>query len=439
MTKTLRLERTRVRLESYGCTSNQGASEIMAGLLQQAGFEISWGQGEADLIILNTCIVKSATHSKMLRRLRKIGEDTPSIPLIVAGCMPQVYKDDILQIAPNVSVMGPHDLRSIVAIARSSLAGHLIGDVSDREREEIRLNFPRLRQNSLSGIVQIARGCLSSCSYCIVKKVMGNVQSYPPEQILEEIKTCIRDGCREILLTAQDLGVYGTDIGNSLSALLERILSYLPPNVRLRLGMLNPGSLRTELDNLLNIISHKSVYSMLHLPIQSGDDTVLQTMGRSYSISEFKRIVNQIRLANPHMTIHTDVIVGFPSETETAFENTVDLIKWLKPDVVNISKFSPRPGTKAAQMKLLPSQIIKARSKALAALCSNISFEKNRNFVKEAFEVLTLRKHGEKEWFGRTNSYKPVVYTDSSSSLGALAIVYINSATRTHLVGEKCF
>ncbi|MHA2493842.1 MAG: tRNA (N(6)-L-threonylcarbamoyladenosine(37)-C(2))-methylthiotransferase [Candidatus Hodarchaeales archaeon] len=425
-----------IRLESYGCTANHGASEIMAGLLDKAGFEVRWEQGEAELVILNTCVVKSATHSKMLRRIRKIREKEPEIPMIVAGCMPQVYKDDILRVSSNVSVLGPHDLNNIVSVVRNTLSHHFIKEIADKGEGELRIDQPRLRRSSLSGIIQIARGCQSSCSYCIVKKVMGQIHSYPPEQIVEEVKTCIQEGCREILLTAQDLGAYGTEIETSLSDLLGKILPELPQNARVRLGMLNPGNLWADLDKLLKVISCESVYSMLHLPIQSGNDEVLQRMGRSYSVSRFRDIIKQIREVNPSISIHTDIIVGFPGETEEAFKDTLDLITWLEPDVVNVSKFSPRPGTAAAQYKTLPSHVVKARSKALADLCGKISFEKNKNFVGKIFRVLTLKKYGDNSWYGRTDNYKPVIYAGSSSCLGELATVYIKSATKTHLVGN---
>ncbi|MFW9914295.1 MAG: tRNA (N(6)-L-threonylcarbamoyladenosine(37)-C(2))-methylthiotransferase [Candidatus Thorarchaeota archaeon] len=429
-------QRLLIRLESYGCTANHGASEIMAGLLSNAGFEVKWGQEEAGLVILNTCVVKSATHSKMLRRIRKIREKKPEIPMIIAGCMPQVYKEDILRVSSNISVLGPHDLNNIVSVVRNTLSRHFVKEITDRGEEDLRIDQPRLRRSSLSGIIQIARGCQSSCSYCIVKKVMGDIHSYPPRQIVEEVKTCIQDGCREILLTAQDLGAYGTDIETSLSDLLGRILPELPQNARLRLGMLNPGNLWTDLDRLLKVISCESVYSMLHLPVQSGNDDVLQRMGRSYSVSRFQDIIKQIREVNPSITIHTDIIVGFPGETEKAFKDTLDLIMWLKPDVVNVSKFSPRPGTAAAKYKTLPSNVVKARSKALANLCGKISFEKNNDLVGKIFRVLTLKKYGTNSWYGRTDNYKPVICTDSSSSLGELATVYIGEATKTHLVGN---
>jgi MiaB-like tRNA modifying enzyme len=429
-------QRLVIRLESYGCTANHGASEIIAGLLSKAGFEVRWGQEGAELVILNTCVVKSATHSKMLRRIRKIREKEPEIPMIVAGCMPQVYKEDILRVSPNISMLGPHDLNNIVAVVRNTLSRHFIQEITDRGEGELRIDQPRLRRNSLSGIIQIARGCQSACSYCIVKKVMGRIHSYPQEQIVEEVKTCIQEGCREILLTAQDLGAYGTDIETSLSDLLEKILPELPQNARVRLGMLNPGNLRTDFDKLLKVISCESVYSMLHLPVQSGNDEVLQRMGRSYSVSQFRDNIKQSREANPNITIHTDIIVGFPGETEEAFNDTLDLITWLKPDVVNVSKFSPRPGTAAAKYKTLPSTVVKARSKALADLCEKISFEKNKGMVGKIFRVLTLKKFGNHSWYGRTDNYKPVIYADSSSNLGELTTVCISEATKTHLVGN---
>jgi tRNA A37 methylthiotransferase MiaB len=203
--------------------------------------------------------------------------------------------------------------------------------------------------------------------------------------------------------------------------------------------MVNAGNLRDELDDLLRLVSLRPIYSMLHLPIQSGDDGVLQRMNRSYSASEIKSIFTRIREIDPRITLHTDVIVGFPGESEEGFKNTVDLIEWMQPDVMNLSKFSPRPGTAAVEMKSLPSHIIKERSKILANLRSSISFELNKRLIGEVFNVLTLKELGNGKWFGRTDSYKPVVFEGSSTSLGDFMTVHIDGATRTHLVGYQCF
>lgn len=267
---------------------------------------------------------------------------------------------------------------------------------------------------------------------------MGSVFSYPIEQVVSEIRSCIRDGCREVLLTTQDLAAYGADIGTSLTHLLKEVLRELPRNIRLRLGMLNPGHLQETLEDFMEIVSSKSVYSMLHLPVQSGDDEVLQRMGRGYTVSKFMKIITIARGYQPGLTIHTDIIIGFPGETEEDFQNTVNLMKWLKPDVVNISKFGPRPGTPAAQMKFLPSHVVKQRSKALTDLCEKISFEKNKNHVGTVLEVLCLKQREKNKWFGRSGNYKPVVYTGKSSRLGELVSVRIEGATQTHLKGQEC-
>jgi threonylcarbamoyladenosine tRNA methylthiotransferase CDKAL1 len=354
---------TRVHGEVYGCPSNIADYEIAMGLLKESGFEISDSPQGADLNIIFTCIVKTPTEQRMVRRIQelvKLGK-----PLIIAGCMPKVEQKLIGGIAPNASMLGPKSIDKIVAAAKNALKGENVIFVSDSQRPK--LCMPRFRKDEKVGIVEISNGCLGSCSYCIVKSVRGRLQSYSVEEIVEEVQSAVNDGCTEIWLTSQDNGCYGLDVGTSLPKLLNEVCK-VPGDFTIRVGMMNPTHVKGMVDELIDAYSNEKIQKFLHLPVQSGSDRVLKSMKRGYAVEEFKDIVDKFRQAFPDLTLSTDIIVGFPTELDKDFQATIDLLKGIRPQKVNISKFGARPGTGAAEMEQLPVETVNDRSRTLHKL-----------------------------------------------------------------------
>ncbi len=346
----------------FGCPSNIADYEIALGLLKQTGFEIVESAEAADLNIIFTCIVKNPTEQRMVRMIQELTK--PGKPLIVAGCMPKTSHRTIEKINPSASLVGPDSIEHIVDVACGALNGKKIIFVSDERKPK--LGLPRIRKNKTVGIVPISIGCLSQCSYCAVKFARGRLQSYPIEKIVEEVGKLVKESCAEIWLTSQDNGCYGFDTETNLAALLKKVC-LVDSKFKIRVGMMNPAYVKNEklLNGLVEAYKNEKVMKFLHLPVQSGSDRILRLMKRGYTVAEFEKIVERFRKEIPDLFLSTDIIIGFPGETEKDFQATIKLLKKVKPNKVNVSKFGARPGTEASKMKQLDIKIINERSKRL--------------------------------------------------------------------------
>ena len=358
----------RIYASVYGCPSNIADYEIAMGLLKEAGFEIVDNMNKSDLNIIFTCIVKTPTEQRMVRRIQELTKTHK--PLIVAGCMPKTSQRIIEKINPNASLVGPDSIEHIADVARVTLEGKKVVFVRDERKSKTGL--PRIRKRKTVGIVPISIGCLSSCSYCAVKFARGELKSYPIEKIIKEVERLVKDGCREIWLTSQDSGCYGLDIGTNLAKLLRAICA-VDGNFKIRVGMMNPMYVKDEklLAELIDAYKDEKIIKFLHLPVQSGSDKILRMMKRGYTVVDFVKIVERFRKEIPNLFLSTDIIVGFPDEAEEDFKKTVELLKKIRPNKVNVSKFGARPGTKAAKMKQLSIKTINERSRELYKLISS--------------------------------------------------------------------
>ncbi|MDK2372755.1 MAG: tRNA (N(6)-L-threonylcarbamoyladenosine(37)-C(2))-methylthiotransferase [Candidatus Korarchaeota archaeon] len=394
------LDRSEFRfyLETHGCSMNRSDSQIMESLLRRAGWTRVDRPERADILILNTCNVKTPTEQRMLHRakvLYKYG------PLIAAGCM---AKSQPALLRPYSKVLvAPRSIDSIVEAAFLALEG----------KEGEFLEWKRLDKASydrdpadLIGIVPIAEGCLGSCTYCITKLARGRLTSFSKESIIDRVRDFLNKGAVEIWLTAEDTGVYGWDIGTDLPDLLDGITS-LKGEFRIRVGMMTPNSALRIVDRLLGSFESPKLYKFFHLPIQSGSNRILRLMGRDYTVEEFISLVKRIRERYEDSTISTDIIVGFPGETEEDFQRTLRLLEEIEPDVVNLSRFGPRPKTKAASLPQLPASVIKRRSKVAMKLIEEIKERRNEGFLGRDLVVLAS-EITPKGTQGRTPSYKPV-------------------------------
>jgi MiaB-like tRNA modifying enzyme len=292
--------------------------------------------------------------------------------------------------------------------------------------------MPKARGNSVSAIVAMAEGCLSSCSYCSVKLARGDLRSYPLELVAEEAKQAIRAGYKEIKLTAQDTAAYGVDIGADLPALIREISS-IPGNFKIRVGMVNPTFAKQILPGLLDAYNDEKVYKFLHIPVQSGDDGVLSSMRRGYTVDEFLELVQAFRGTFEDLQLSTDIIVGFPGEDEKAFAHTCELVRKIKPDNVNVSRFTPMPKTDAARMPQVNGREVAKRSRALAELWHEIGHEINKSYVGRVESGLVVEKGERRGFVVRLSNYKPVLVQEGRP--GEFVDVRIVEATPTYLKG----
>ncbi|WP_297435942.1 tRNA (N(6)-L-threonylcarbamoyladenosine(37)-C(2))-methylthiotransferase [Thermococcus sp.] len=395
----------RVHVESYGCTRNRADGEMMEALLVSAGYELAETPEGADYVVVNTCAVKDPTEKHMARRITELIDAGKRV--IVTGCLPHVNPDVI-----DSRVYGILGVKSINRIAEAvSVAEHggkLVSVEGWRERNLDKLELPRLWKNGVAFVVPISEGCLNACTYCATRFARGVLRSYRPELVVKWVKEALVRGYKEIQLSSEDTGCYGFDIGTNLAELLDEVTS-IEGDFRVRVGMMNPNHVIKILDELVEAYQDPKVYRFLHLPVQSGDDGVLRRMGRNYTVGEFEEIVNAFRRQVPGLNLNTDIIVGFPGETDEAFRNTVELVKRVRPDKINVSRYSPRPGTIAAKWKQVPGWKVKERSRELHRLRLRIAYEINRTYVGKTVEVL-VHGPGKKGGIeGRTFNYKDII------------------------------
>jgi MiaB-like tRNA modifying enzyme len=354
-----------IYLESYGCAANQNNSEILQGLLEKQGMIFVSNPRIVDLAILNTCIVKGPTEQRMVSRIKELSR----FPyLIVAGCMADVEAIRIKRIARQVnprimlSLLGTKHVHNISRVVKKLGEGKETELISDSK--EIKLCLSKTPRRKNVGITQISEGCQGNCAFCIVKQAKGPLFSYPKSKILKNIKQDLVS-CKEIWLTSQDNASYGLDHDkNELPSLLKKIIK-LKGNFVVRIGMMNPSSLMPIVDEIVELYKDKKIKKFLHLPVQSGSNYVLRRMNRPYKVEDFIEMVEKFRKEIPGLVLSTDIIVGFPGESKEDFNKTLELIKKISPEVLNISKFWPMPGTAASRMKQLNVKEVKKRAKRL--------------------------------------------------------------------------
>lgn len=403
----------------------------MEGILLENGFQKS-NIEEAEIIIINTCGVKKPTEDKILNRIKKLS--TLGKKIIIAGCLPKIVFEKVIKAAPNFSaIIDPFSIDKISEICLRVLNGEK-GIIVFSEKSPIKPCLPKKSSSKVIGIIQIAEGCTSACSYCCVRFARGRLQSYPHEKILEDLRNFINNGFKEIWLTSQDLSAYNYN-GYRLPELLNEI-NKIPGEFFIRVGMMNPRTVLPIYKELAISFKNEKIFKFLHLPIQSGSNKVLKDMNRGYTVEDCKKIINEFRKENNNLTLSTDIIVGFPTEEEKDFEETIKLIKEIKPDIVNISKFFPRPKTPLEGKPTLPFEMIKKRVREIFELSRKISYEKNMEYIGWVGKILIDEKGCGNTWIGRNISYKPVVVKSNENLLGKIINVEIESIKATYLLGK---
>lgn len=431
------MEGIQVFVESFGCSANLADGEVLAGCLVEAGYELAENISDADVVIYNTCAVKGPTEDRTITLLKRFPSDKK---LIVAGCLPLINFERLCKKVDFDAVLGPAAGERVVDVVRRVLDGEKVVALEGAVDAKPSLHLPRLRLNPFVGIIPINYGCLGSCAYCCVVFARGRLRSYSIEEIVERVRSDLASGVREFWITSQDTACYGRDMGVNLADLLEALCS-IKGDFGIRVGMMTPNLAKSILYDLIRVFQSEKVFKFIHLPVQSGDDRVLRRMQRFYSVDDFKEIVKSFRAVFSDVTLATDIICGFPGETREAFERTLQLIKEVQPDIVNISKFFARPETTAAEMReeFVPPREIKRRSGVTAKLVKKVSLERNRRWVGWSGKVFVDevgRVPG--SWVGRNFAYKPVVLKDIGSDdlAGATLRLKVVKAFTTYLEGE---
>ena len=353
-------------------------------------------QDAPDAIYLNVCTVKG--NAGALKLLRTAFEMYPDVPLFITGCAPKDFRDEVAKVTDKVAFTS---LEEIVTLEQGKAAA-------------IESMHNVLRESPFVGIVNIEEGCLDACAFCSTHLVKGRLKSYAPEGIVEQVKRLVADGCTEIQLTGQDCACYGFDIGTNLATLTQNILAHAPGNYKMRIGMGNPRHVCSYTDALLECFQDERIYKFIHIPVQSGSDNVLKAMNRRHTAEDFRRLAGAFNTRFPLATLSTDLIVGYPGETESDFQETLQLLKETRPTVCNITRFVARPGTAAARMEAdaglrIPDSVKHERSAILAEAFQKIARENNALWVGKTCDVVVEKPgHRAGTSIARNEAYRPV-------------------------------
>jgi len=423
-----------VFVKNYGCSANLADSEVLAGCLAKAGYTLVDSASKADVVIYNTCAVKGPTENRVVAALKRAPKGKK---VVVAGCLPLINFDRLQREVRFDGVVGPASGSEIVGVVRRVLEGETVVALEGSLSAKPELSLPQLRVNRVVSVVPVSYGCLGSCAYCCVTSARGSLRSYGVEEVAARVRRDLAAGAKEFWVTSQDMACYGKDLGVNLAVLLKAVVD-VEGNFRVRVGMMNPNLVRDMLCDLVEAFGSSKVFKFVHLPVQSGDDTVLHCMNRFYTVQDFKQVVAAFRAAFPEVTVATDVICGFPGETQEAFENTLKLIREVKPDVVNVSKFFARPETAAAEMRDVVEPVeIKRRSSEAAKLSKQVALERNKRWVGWTGDVFVdERGKVAGSWIGRNFAYKPVTLKNSTNLLGKTLRVKVVKAFSTYLEGK---
>jgi threonylcarbamoyladenosine tRNA methylthiotransferase CDKAL1 len=420
----------KVYIETYGCALNKADSLVMKRILVENGYEIVESVEEADVVILNTCVVRYDTEVRMFKRIEqlvKIGKK-----LIVSGCLTRVYPYKVKALDSSISMISPQSIDKIVTAIESVNTVYLYDEFKS-------FNVLPEIVEGVKATIPVAEGCLDECSFCVVKIARPHLRSVPIERVVEGVKKVLDKGAIEIEITAQDLSVYGYDLYGKyvLPELLERILELEREGFIIRLGQMNPRHLVFYLDDLIEILKDKRVYKHVHIPVQSGSNKVLEYMNRKHSIELFIDIVKELRSKVEGIHIATDIIVGHPGEEEEDFVKSVELITMYGIDRVHIARFSPRPQTKSSLMPQIPDPVKKMRSSYIEKIYEAVALSINLEYVGSVAKVwITEIDKSRGRAVGRLFNYRPVVLDVGVEALGKQAYIKIENATFYDLRGK---
>ena len=418
---------------TIGCQMNKAESQQIAGYFDSVGYQATTSFSNADLVILNTCVVRQSAENKVLDTLgllKGLKNKHPHLQILVTGCLVDSDTQELKRRFPHVDLLfKPGDFQELIAW----------GQKQDIPIEQRLLRYTRndtWMPLSPCAFVPIIQGCDNFCSYCIVPYRRGREVSRPLGEIVCEVEELVRRGIKEVTLLGQNVDSYGHDLpGHPDLADLLNELSNIDGLVRIRFLTNHPKDISPKLID--TVASLNKVCEHLELPVQAGDDDILKAMRRGYTVEQYRELAHTIRHKIPQISVSTDIIVGFPGETEEQFEHSLSVLKEIRFDVVHVAAYSPRPGTIAWReyQDDIPSDVKKERLNKIEELQAAVASEINSQLQGRQVEVLVEGKKKGK-WFGRTRSNKLVFFEDAGNWLGQLARIQIEKTSPWSLRGE---
>jgi MiaB-like tRNA modifying enzyme len=417
-----------VYIETYGCALNRSDEALMKSTLTSRGHSVISSIEDADVVIVNTCIVRLETEYHMINRIKALHNYCVKTGkrLIVAGCMARVEPYTINLIAPTASLISPQNADKIYIAVEKANRVILLSGV--RSRDVI-----GVCTGSSVVPIPVQEGCLGDCSFCVAKHARRQLVSHSVEAIVKAVQEAVQSGAVEVELTGMDLGVYGLDLYKKrvLPDLLLEITKRVPGNYMIRVGMMNPDHLACFLDEIIEVVrSEDKIFKFLHIPLQSGSDRVLKLMKRNYTVDEYRSIVREIKAKIPGVSIATDVIVGFPGESEEDFEETLKVIKELEFERVHVAGYSIRPLTLAASMQQVNTLVRKRRLRLALKTIMDVGLRVRQKYLNTKVSCFVTEKS--KTWVARLVNYIPVVikgFDRDIVSYGKWLSVYIDEVT----------
>jgi tRNA-2-methylthio-N6-dimethylallyladenosine synthase len=426
----------KIFIKTYGCQMNVVDSERAAGILLTAGHSMAEDEYDADIVLLNTCSVRNLAEEKVWSKLGELhNKRNGNLILGVLGCMAQQYGEKIFERAPYVNlVCGTHRFNRIGDLIIKTIAGEKIIDIEDSDDEYS--NYDNIhRESKISAFVPISRGCDNFCSYCVVPNVRGREKHRTINEIMSEIQNLSQKGYKEITLLGQNVNSYKD--GNSNFVDLLKAVNDIDGICRIRFVTSHPKDATVDLFNAIKNL--EKVCEYLHIPAQSGSNRILGKMNRCYTREHYLDLIKKAKVIVPNISLSTDIIVGFPGETEDDFKDTHSLMEEVRYDSAFIFKYSPRPGTKAESFEDdVPIEVKKERNNCLLKLQDSISLKKNKKMTGEIVEVLVegTSKTNSKRLTGRTRTNRIVVFEGNINLTGKLVHMRIKEAAEHSLIGE---
>jgi tRNA-2-methylthio-N6-dimethylallyladenosine synthase len=456
------MSKKKVFVETWGCQMNVADSETMLSMLQAQNYETTDQVEQADLVLLNTCHIREKATHKVLSRLgalRQVAELNPQMKIAVAGCVAQAEGEKLLEKATNIDILlGPGKIEQLPELLtkheETSKTVSALGFKKGRgeDHQHAPFEMPTTVKPTATGkaeitrFVNIAQGCDNFCTFCVVPFTRGREISRPAVDIVSEVKTLLADGSREITLLGQNVNSYGLDLvrdgklaeseNGPFVNLLEEVVQ-LPGLDRLRFTTSNPHDFTKPLAELFRTYPKMGRY--IHLPVQSGNDDVLERMKRKVTVAEYWERVRWLRDVDPEMALSTDLIVGFPGETDAQFEDTLKLVEAVRYSFIFAFKYSPRKGTAAARFReQVPEDVMSRRLAALNELQDRITLEMNLAEIGRTREVLCHYKSRkeDKVYYARNEQFRLVKIPADRDLVGQIFKVEIIDANKTALVGR---
>lgn len=435
-------------VRTYGCQMNVHDSERISGLLESAGYQ-KLHSGDPDLVVFNTCAVRENADNKLYGNLGMLlpkKEANPNMQIAVGGCLAQKDQDVIIQRAPWVDVVfGTHNMGSLPVLLERARHNQEAQIEILESLEVFPSTLPTKRDSAYAGWVSISVGCNNACTFCIVPSLRGKEKDRSPADVLAEVRALVEDGAIEVTLLGQNVNTYGVEFGDrGAFAKLLRSCGEIEGLERVRFTSPHPAAFTDDV--IVAMAETPNVMPQLHMPLQSGSDRILKAMRRSYRSDKYLGILDRVRIAIPDAAISTDIIVGFPGETEEDFQQTIEVVRAAKFSICYTYQYSIRPGTPAGEMaNQIPKNVVQERYERLLQVVNQVAWEQNKLQIGKQVEVLVANGEGRKDantnrLSGRARDNRLVHFevpeSESKPRPGDVVTVTVSQAAPYHLIAD---